>query len=86
MQTANGFSCVRTYRVANRYDTKDLALAIGMPLMSNNYDRLADENGIPQFQLLQRSVFLREVQITYLHELGLYFGWNDEQIANVGLA
>ena len=34
----------------------------------------------------QRSVFLREVRITYLHELGHYFGWDEEEIANVGLA
>jgi predicted Zn-dependent protease with MMP-like domain len=34
----------------------------------------------------QRTVFLREVQITYLHELGHYFGWDEEQIANIGLA
>jgi predicted Zn-dependent protease with MMP-like domain len=34
----------------------------------------------------QRTVFLPEVQITYLHELGHYFGWDEEQIANVGLA
>ena len=34
----------------------------------------------------QRTVFLREVQITYLHELGHYFGWDEEEIANVGLA
>jgi predicted Zn-dependent protease with MMP-like domain len=34
----------------------------------------------------QRTVFLSEVQITYLHELGHYFGWDEEQIANVGLA
>ena len=33
----------------------------------------------------QRSVFLREVRITYLHELGHYLGWDEEQIANVGL-
>jgi predicted Zn-dependent protease with MMP-like domain len=34
----------------------------------------------------QTTMFLREVQITYLHELGHYFGWNEGQIANVGLA
>ena len=34
----------------------------------------------------RRTVFLREVQITYLHELGHYLGWDEEQIANVGLA
>ena len=34
----------------------------------------------------QRIAFLREVRITYLHELGHYFGWDEGQIANVGLA
>jgi len=34
----------------------------------------------------RRTVFLREVRITYLHELGHFFGWDEEQIANVGLA
>jgi predicted Zn-dependent protease with MMP-like domain len=34
----------------------------------------------------RRSVFLREVRITYLHELGHYFRWDEGQIANVGLA
>jgi|SRR5689334_5290346 predicted Zn-dependent protease with MMP-like domain len=34
----------------------------------------------------RRTAFLREVRITYLHELGHYFGWDERQIANVGLA
>ena len=34
----------------------------------------------------RRADFLREVRITYLYELGRYFGWNEEQIANAGLA
>jgi predicted Zn-dependent protease with MMP-like domain len=34
----------------------------------------------------RRTVFLREVRITYLHELGHYFGWDEGQIANIGLA
>ena len=34
----------------------------------------------------RRTAFLREVRITYLHELGHYFGWDEGQIANVGLA
>jgi predicted Zn-dependent protease with MMP-like domain len=34
----------------------------------------------------RRTVFLREVRKTYLHELGHYFGWNEIQIASVGLA
>jgi predicted Zn-dependent protease with MMP-like domain len=33
----------------------------------------------------QKAVFLREVRITYLHELGHYFGWDEEQIENFGL-
>jgi predicted Zn-dependent protease with MMP-like domain len=31
-------------------------------------------------------LFIREVRITYLHELGHYFGWDEGQIANAGLA
>ena len=34
----------------------------------------------------RRTAFLREVRITYLHELGHYFGWDEGQIENVGLA
>ena len=34
----------------------------------------------------RRTVFLREVRKTYLHELGHYFGWDEGQIAKVGLA
>jgi predicted Zn-dependent protease with MMP-like domain len=34
----------------------------------------------------QRIAFLREVRITYLHELGHYFGWDEGQVADVGLA
>jgi predicted Zn-dependent protease with MMP-like domain len=33
----------------------------------------------------RRKAFLREVRMTYLHELGHYFGWDEEQIANAGL-
>jgi predicted Zn-dependent protease with MMP-like domain len=33
----------------------------------------------------RKSVFLHEVRITYLHELGHYLGWNEERIANAGL-
>ena len=34
----------------------------------------------------RRTLFLQEVEITYLHELGHYFGWNEDQVANAGLA
>jgi predicted Zn-dependent protease with MMP-like domain len=34
----------------------------------------------------RRSLFLREVRTTYLHELGHFFGWNEEQVADAGLA
>jgi predicted Zn-dependent protease with MMP-like domain len=33
----------------------------------------------------RRTGFVRELRITYLHELGHYFGWDEEQIANIGL-
>jgi predicted Zn-dependent protease with MMP-like domain len=33
----------------------------------------------------RRKVFLREVQVTYLHELGHYFGWDEGQVADLGL-
>lgn len=33
----------------------------------------------------QRKAFLREVRVTYLHELGHYFGWDEEELADVGL-
>jgi predicted Zn-dependent protease with MMP-like domain len=33
----------------------------------------------------RKKAFLREVRLTYLHELGHYFGWDEEQIGDVGL-
>ena len=33
----------------------------------------------------RRKVFLREVRVTYLHELGHYFGWDVGQVADVAL-
>ena len=32
------------------------------------------------------AAFVEEVRITYLHELGHYFGWDEEEIARRGLA
>lgn len=32
-----------------------------------------------------RDAFAEEVRITYLHELGHYFGWNEEELAARGL-
>jgi predicted Zn-dependent protease with MMP-like domain len=40
---------------------------------------------IAQAADFRRRPFLREVRITYLHELGHFFGWDEEQIANLGL-
>ena len=51
-----------------------------MPRITLFFDALARATNY------QRTAFLNEVQITYLHELGHYFGWNEQQIANVGLA
>jgi predicted Zn-dependent protease with MMP-like domain len=33
----------------------------------------------------RKKEFLREVRVTYLHELGHYFGWDEGQLADVGL-
>ena len=33
----------------------------------------------------RRKAFLREVRVTYLHELGHYFGWDEGELAEVGL-
>ena len=52
----------------------------GMPRITLFFDTLA------QAANYRKTVFLREVRITYLHELGHYFGWDEGQIANVGLA
>ena len=51
-----------------------------MPRITLFFDTLADAADY------RRSAFLREVGITYLHELGHYLGWDEEQIANAGLA
>jgi predicted Zn-dependent protease with MMP-like domain len=55
------------------------ALPAEMPRITLFIDTLA------QAANYRRTVFLREVRITYLHELGHYFGWDEGQIANVGL-
>jgi predicted Zn-dependent protease with MMP-like domain len=34
----------------------------------------------------ERTRFLHEVRITYLHELGHYFGWDEGQVTRAGLA
>ena len=33
----------------------------------------------------RKKVFLREVRLTYLHELGHYLGWDEGQLADLGL-
>jgi predicted Zn-dependent protease with MMP-like domain len=50
-----------------------------MPRITLFFDALA------QAANYRESVFLREVRITYLHELGHYLGWDEEQITNAGL-
>jgi predicted Zn-dependent protease with MMP-like domain len=34
----------------------------------------------------QQDRFVHEVRITYLHELGHYFGWDEGQVSRAGLA
>ena len=55
------------------------ALPYEMPRITLFFDTLA------QAANYRESVFLREVRITYLHELGHYLGWDEEQITNAGL-
>jgi predicted Zn-dependent protease with MMP-like domain len=50
-----------------------------MPRITLFFDTLA------QAANHRESVFLREVRITYLQELGHYLGWDEEQITNAGL-
>jgi predicted Zn-dependent protease with MMP-like domain len=50
-----------------------------MPRITLFIDTLAQAAGY------RKIVFLREVRITYLHELGHYFGWDEGKIENVGL-
>ena len=54
------------------------ALPHEMPRITLFFDTLA------QAANYRESVFLREVRITYLHELGHYLG-DEEQITNAGL-
>jgi hypothetical protein len=56
------------------------ALPDEMPRITLFIDTLAEAANY------RRTVFLREVRKTYLHELGHYFGWDEGQVANVGLA
>jgi predicted Zn-dependent protease with MMP-like domain len=51
-----------------------------MPRITLFFDTLARTTNY------QRTAFLHEVQVTYLHELGHYLGWDEQQIADVGLA
>jgi predicted Zn-dependent protease with MMP-like domain len=51
-----------------------------MPRITLFFDALASAANY------RRILFLYEVEITYLHELGHYFGWNEDQVANAGLA
>jgi predicted Zn-dependent protease with MMP-like domain len=55
------------------------ALPHEMPRITLFFDTLA------QAANYRESVFLREVRITYLHELGHYLGWDEQQITNAGL-
>jgi len=63
------------------------SLMEGPPAQPNEMPRITlFIDTLAQAANYRRTVFLREVRITYLHELGHYFGWDEGQIANVGLA
>jgi len=56
------------------------ALPVEMPRITLFIDTLAEAANY------QKTAFMREVRTTYLHELGHYFGWDEGQVANFGLA
>ena len=69
-----------------------LGLFVGDPLGAET----ANENPFPaqiilyigsiwDFSQGDRVVFRDEVRLTYLHELGHFFGWDEEQVAEHGL-
>lgn len=61
------------------------------------YDAAFDDDGSLPAQIIlfleniwyfaeeRESVFRREVRITYLHELGHFFGWDEEELMRRGL-
>lgn len=63
------------------------SLMEGLPTRPDEMPRITlFVDNLAQAANYRRSVFLREVRITYLHELGHFFGWDEGQIADVGLA
>jgi predicted Zn-dependent protease with MMP-like domain len=62
------------------------SLLDGPPAQPNQMPRITlFLDTLAQAANYRESVFLREVRTTYLHELGHYLGWDEEQIANAGL-
>jgi predicted Zn-dependent protease with MMP-like domain len=63
------------------------SLMDGLPAQPDEMPRITlFIDNLAQAANYRRTVFLREVRITYLHELGHFFGWDEGQIAIVGLA
>ncbi len=78
--------------LGEEFEPEILGLFVGPP----HGEDTGDGNDIPTHILLflgnlwefteaKENVFLDEVRITYLHELGHYFGWDEEDLALRGL-
>ena len=74
--------------LAGQFEPDILGLFVGPPHGEDTGDR----NDLPSQILLftgnlwdfaegDREVFLDEVHVTYLHELGHYFGWDEDDLA-----
>jgi predicted Zn-dependent protease with MMP-like domain len=63
------------------------SLKEGPPTQPNELPRITlFVEALAQATQYQRARFLHEVRITYLHELGHYFGWDEGQVSRAGLA
>ena len=63
------------------------SLLAGTPAFPNELPRITlFIDNLAKAANYERVAFLREVRTTYLHELGHYLGWDERQIANIGLA
>jgi predicted Zn-dependent protease with MMP-like domain len=62
------------------------SLMDGLPAQPDEMPRITlFVDTLAQAANYRRTTFLREVRITYLHELGHFFGWDEDQIENLGL-
>jgi len=63
------------------------SLMAGLPAVPDELPRITlFIDNLAKAANYQRAAYLQEVRTTYLHELGHYLGWDERQIAKLGLA